>query len=52
MKWWGRLENILEQVYHLPCTHQAIIWTNAAILLIGPFEKHFFDILIKINKFD
>ena len=30
---------------------QAIIWTNAGILLIGPSGKNFSEIFIKINKF-
>ena len=34
-----------------PGWRQAIIWTNAGILLIGPFEIKFSEILIKINWF-
>ena len=34
-----------------PGRRQAIIWTNAGILLIGPLEKHFSEILIKIHAF-
>ena len=34
-----------------PGLHQAIIWTNAGILLIGPLEINFNEILIEINKF-
>ena len=30
---------------------QAIIWTNAGILLIGPLGTNFSEILIKIHKF-
>ena len=33
----------------LPGRHQAIIWTNAGILLIGPLGTICSDILIKIN---
>ena len=29
----------------------AIIWTNAGILLIGPFRRHFSGILIQIQTF-
>ena len=32
-----------------PDRHQAIIWTNAGILIIGPLETHFSEILIKIH---
>ena len=31
-----------------PDRRQAIIWTNAGILLIGPLGKHFSEILIEI----
>ena len=31
-----------------PGRHQAIIWTNAYILLIGPFGRNFSEILIEI----
>ena len=34
-----------------PGRHQAIIWTNAGILLIGPLGTNFVDILIEIHKF-
>ena len=34
-----------------PGRHQAIIWTNAAILLIGSLETNFSEILIEINIF-
>ena len=34
-----------------PGRHQAIIWTNAEILLIGPLETKFSEILIKIHTF-
>ena len=35
----------------LPCWHQAIIWTNAGILLIGPLGTNFSEILIGIQTF-
>ena len=34
-----------------PGRHQAIILTNAGILLIEPLESHFSEILIEINIF-
>ena len=34
-----------------PGWHQAIIWTNAGILVIGPLGINFSEILIKINIF-
>ena len=34
-----------------PGRHQAIIWTNARILLIGPLGTNFSEILIKIHTF-
>ena len=34
-----------------PGRRQAIIWTNAGILLIGPLETHFIEILISIQTF-
>ena len=34
-----------------PGRRQAIIWTNAGILLIGPLETNLCDILININAF-
>ena len=34
-----------------PGRHQAIIWTNAGILLIGPLETNFIEILIRIQTF-
>ena len=33
----------------LPGWHQAIIWTNAGILLIGPLGTNFSEILIEIH---
>ena len=35
----------------LPGRNQAIIWTNAAILLIGPLRTNFSAIFIKIYTF-
>ena len=35
----------------LPGQHQAIIWTNAAILLIGPSRTNFIENLIGIQTF-
>ena len=34
-----------------PGQHQAIMWTNAGILLIGPLEANFSEILIVIQTF-
>ena len=34
-----------------PGRHQAIIWTNAGLLLIGPLGTSFSEILIKIYTF-
>ena len=34
-----------------PHRHQAIIWTNAGILLIGPLGTNFSEILLEINTF-
>ena len=34
-----------------PCRRQAIIWTNAGLLLIGPLGKNFNEILIQILSF-
>ena len=34
-----------------PGRHQAIIWTNAGVLLIGPLGINFSEILIKIKTF-
>ena len=35
----------------LPCWRQAIIWTNAGIMLIGPLGTNFSEMLIEIHKF-
>ena len=34
-----------------PDRRQAIIWTNAGVLLIGPLGKNFHEILIEIHRF-
>ena len=34
-----------------PCRRQAIIWTNAGMLLIGPLGTNFNDILIEIHTY-
>ena len=34
-----------------PCRRQAIIWTNAGILLIGPLGTNFSEMLIEIHIF-
>ena len=34
-----------------PGRHQAIIWTNAGILLIGPLGTNFSELLIEIHTF-
>ena len=34
-----------------PGRHQAIIWTNAGVLLIGPLETNFNEILIEIHTY-
>ena len=34
-----------------PARRQAIIWTNTGILLIGPMETNFSEILIEIYTF-
>ena len=35
----------------LPCQHQAIIWTNAGILLIGPLGTNFNEISTRTHTF-
>ena len=34
-----------------PGRHQAVIWTNAGILLIGPLETNFSEVVIEIHIF-
>ena len=47
----GKLTNIGSDNGLPPGRRQAIIWTNAAILLIGPLGTNFSEILIVINTF-
>ena len=62
MRWithWGRVTHICVSkltiigTYNglLPSRHQAIIWTNAAIMLIGHLWTNFSAILIRIETF-
>ena len=46
-----KLTNIRSDNGLSPGRRQAIIWTNAGILLIGPLETNFSEILIKIQTF-
>ena len=56
---WGRVTHILVSKLTIigsanglsPGRRQAIIWTNAEILLIEPLGKNFSETLIEINKF-
>ena len=56
---WGRVTHICVSKLTIigsdnglsPDRRQAIIWTNAGILLIGPLGVNFNEILIKINTF-
>ena len=56
---WGRVTHICVSEIIItgsdnglsPGRRQAIIWTNAGILLIGPLGINFSEILIKINTF-
>ena len=56
---WGRVMHICISILTiigsdnglLPGRHQAIIWTNAAILLIGPLGTNFSEILSKSIHF-
>ena len=56
---WGRVTHICVDNLTIlgsdnglsPGRRQAIIWTNAGILLIGPLETNFSEILIKIHAF-
>ena len=47
----GRLTIIGSDNGLSPAQRQAIIWTNAGILLIGPLETNFSEILIGIQTF-
>ena len=56
---WGRVRHICVSKLTIigsdkglsPGRHQAVIWTNAGILLIGPLGPNFSEILIKIYIF-
>ena len=56
---WGRVTHICISKFSIlvsdnglsPGRGQAIIWTNAGLLLIGPLGTHFHEILIKIHTF-
>ena len=56
---WGRVTHICVSKLTIigsdnglsPCRRQAIIWTNAGILLIEPLGTNFNEILIKIHTF-
>ena len=56
---WGRVTHIFVSKLTiigwnnglLPDQRQAIIWTNAGLLLIGPLRTNFSEALIKILKF-
>ena len=52
---WGRVTHVLVQHTNIasdnglsPVLLQAIIWTNADILSIGPYKTYFSEILFKI----
>ena len=47
----GKLTTIGSDNGLSPGRHQAIIWTNAGILLIGPLGINFSELLIEINAF-
>ena len=47
----GKLNSIGSDHGLLPVQHQAIIWTNAGIFLIGSLGTNFSEILIKIKHF-
>ena len=47
----GRFTGDLQAIYVPTGRRQAIIWTNAGILLIGPLETNFSEILNKIHIF-
>ena len=53
LTYWGRVMYIFvgSDDVLLPGRHQAIIWTNAGILLIGPLETKISEILIAIQTF-
>ena len=45
----SKLTNIGSENGLLPCRHQAIIWTNARILLIVPLETNIHEIFNSIH---
>ena len=47
----GNLTIIYSDIGLSPCWHQAIIWTNAGILLIGNSRTNFSEIFVKIYRF-
>ena len=47
----GKLTIIVSDNGLSPRRHQAIIWTNAGILLIGPLGTNLNEILVEIDKF-
>ena len=47
----GKLTIIASDNGLLPGQHQAIIWTNAGIMLVGHLGTNFNEILIKIHTF-
>ena len=47
----SKLASIVSDNGLSPGRRQAIIWTNAGILLIGPLETNFSEILIEIHTF-
>ena len=47
----GNLTIIVSENGLSPGRHQAIIWTNAGILFIGPIGTNFSEILIRIQTF-
>ena len=47
----GNLTNFGSDNGLWPGRRQAVIWTNAGILLIGPLETNFNEILIEIQTF-
>ena len=48
---WGRVTHICISKLNIIGRWEAIIWTNAGILLIGPLGTNFSEILIKIQTF-
>ena len=59
LTYWGRVTHICVGNLNIigsdnglsPGRHQAIIWTNAGILLIGPLGTKFIEIIIEIQTF-